>query len=80
MTTSIAVVIFRCKYLEAVLDQKVVLSSGGTGLGIILQQHEELPGELLHVLLHCGQRELEQQSERHQGLGDHLERQVIVTC
>lgn len=61
-----------CKYLEAVLDQEVVLPSGRPGLGVILQQHEELLGELVGVALHRRQGELDQQSERHQGLGDHL--------
>lgn len=59
-------------YLEAVLDQVVVLPTGGSGLGVILQQDEELLGQLVGVLLHCWQRELQQQSERHQSLSDHL--------
>lgn len=45
-------------YLEAVLDQMVVLPAGGSGLGVILQQDKELLGQLTGVLLHCWQREL----------------------
>ena len=60
------------RYLEAVLDQVVVLPAGGSGLGVILQQDKELLGQLVCVLLHCRQRELQQPGEGHQSLGDHL--------
>lgn len=59
-------------YLEAVLDQMVVLPAGGSGLGVIFQQDKELLGQLTGVLLHCWQRELQQPSEGHQSLCDHL--------
>lgn len=59
-------------YLEAALDQVVVLSSSRSSLGEVLQQDEELLGQLLRVLLHRRQRELEQEGEADQGLGDHL--------
>lgn len=62
-------------HLEAVLDQVVVLPAGGSGLGVILQQDEELLCQLVGVLLHRRQRELEQPSERHQSLCDHLGRE-----
>lgn len=64
--------IYHLWYLEAVLDQVVVLPAGGSGFGVILQQDEELLGQLVGVLLHCWQRELQQQSESHQSLSDHL--------
>lgn len=59
-------------YLEAVLDQVVILPAGGSGLGVILQQDKELLGQLVGILLHCWQRELQQPSECHQSLCDHL--------
>lgn len=60
------------RYLEAVLDKVVVLPAGSSGLGVILQQDKELLGQLVGVLLHSWQRELQQPSERHQSLCDHL--------
>lgn len=59
-------------YLKAVLDEMVVLPSGRSSLGVILQQDEELLGQLVGVLLHCWQRELQQPGECHQSLCDHL--------
>lgn len=59
-------------YLEAVLDQEVVLPAGGSGFGIILQQDEQLFGQLVGVLLHSWKRELQQPREGHQCLCDHL--------
>lgn len=50
----------------------VVLPSCGSSLGVILQQDEELLGQLVGVLLHCWQGELQQPGECHQSLCDHL--------
>lgn len=61
-----------CVYLKTVLDEMVVLPACGSSLGVILQQDEELLGQLVGVLLHCWQRELQQPGERHQSLCDHL--------
>lgn len=60
------------RYLEAVLDQEVVLPAGGPSFGIILQQDKELFGQLVGVLLHSWKRELQQPREGHQRLRDHL--------
>lgn len=59
-------------YLEAVLDQVIVLPAGGSSLGVILKQDKELLGQLTGILLHCWQREFQQPSKRHQSLCDHL--------
>lgn len=66
------VCIYYLQYLEAVLDEVVVLSTGGSSLGVILQQDKKLLGQLVGVLLHCRQRELQQPGEHHQSLCDHL--------
>lgn len=60
------------QYLEAVLDELVVFPTSGSSLGVILQQDKQLLGQLVGVLLHCWQRELQQPCERHQSFCDHL--------
>lgn len=74
----ICVYLFFLWYLEAVLDQVVILPTGSSGLGVILQQDKELLGQLVGILLYCWQRELQQPSECHQSLCDHLKRRRQV--
>lgn len=60
------------RYLEAVLDQEVVLPAGSPSFGIILQQDKELFGQPVGVLPHSRKRQLQQPREGHQRLRDHL--------
>lgn len=59
-------------YLEAVLDQVVVLPTGGPSFGIISEQDKELFAQLVGVLIHGWKREPHQAGEGCQRLGDHL--------
>lgn len=58
--------------LEAILDQDVVLPAGGSGLGVVFKQDKELLGQLIDILRHGRQRELQHPREGHQSLRDHL--------
>lgn len=68
----VSICIYYLQYLEAVLDKVVVLPTGSSSLRVILQQDKKLLGQLVDVLHHCWQRELQQPREGHQSLCDHL--------
>ncbi len=59
-------------HLKAVLNQVEVLSTAGSGFSVVLQQDKQLLGQLVVILLHRRQRELQHPDEGLQSLGNHL--------
>lgn len=59
-------------HLKAVLNQVEVFSTAGSSFSVVLQQDKQLFGQLVVILLHRRQRELQDPDEGLQSLGNHL--------
>lgn len=66
------VYVSRSVHLEAVLDEVEVFSVASSRFCVVLQQDEQLLGELVSILLHCRKRKFQDPNEGLQRLRDHL--------
>lgn len=66
------VYVSRSVHLEAVLDEVEVFSMTSTRFSVVLQQNEQLLGELVSILLHCRKRKFQDPDEGLQRLSNHL--------
>lgn len=59
-------------HLKAVLDEVEVFSMTSACFSIVLQQNEQLLGELVSISLYCRKRKFQDPDEGLQRLSDHL--------